>query len=162
MKTQVILAKEEIEFDKFIKPKGTRKSCNKPKSGGLWTSSLTEDGKSGWIHFVESEDFYEDMSKLKMYHVEVSNNARVLRIESKRDFQAALDKYGVNSLSKEEQFIFGFHSRKILDYTKLSKDFDALSVSKKGIAENYMELFSWDCESTVWFNLEHLTFKLIS
>ncbi len=155
MKTQIVVINknEEINPSKFIKPEGNRGN-NKPNKGGFWTSSITDDNKSGWINFAESNEFYNDWSELKILKVEIKNDARILFINSQEDYDKALEKYGrpADRLSNPLAFFEG--NTQILDFDKLTEDYDALSLTEDGLWTNYNTFYGWDCESTVWFNIE--------
>lgn len=153
MKTQVIVSKENIDFNKFIFPYGN-KGNNKPINGGFWTSSMTDNNKSGWLEFTEREDFYDDMSKLKIFQAEVSDKARVLMIDTKEDYEEALKSYGMPVDNKRHP-IASVDNAQILDYEKLMLDYDALSLTANGLRNNYLTFYGWDCESTVWFNIDY-------
>ena len=147
MKTQVVVIKEDIDPNKVIVPYGNQGN-NKPRNGGFWTSSITDNNKSGWLEFAEKEGFYDDMSNLDVLQVEVSNEAKVLIINTKEDYEQALNKYGMEDS-------FG-HSSNLLDFEKLMLDYDGLSLTEKGLHNAKYSFFGWDCESTVWFNIDHL------
>ena len=152
MKTQLAIRKNNIDVAKFVKPFGAR-SNNKPSGGGFWTSSQKENGKSDWIEFTEAEEFYEDTEKLKVFSIEISDDARVLIIDSKEDYEQAIEKYGV--IRDENDYIPSLMSNTLLNYDELMSDYDALSVTDKGRIDNDLAFYGWDCESTVWFNMDH-------
>lgn len=155
MKTQVVVSREAIGVDKFTSPYGNLGN-NKPVSGGLWTSSLTDSGKSSWLEFAESEDFYSDDDSLKVYSVEFSNEARLLTIDSEDDYKQALKKYGVATDNVKHPLAIISKAPHILDFEKIKKDYDALSLTQKGLHNNYFSFYGWDCESTVWLNINHI------
>lgn len=150
MKTQIIVSKENIDSNKFITPYGNRGN-NKPNSGGFWTSSITENNKSAWIEFTEAEGFYEDTSELMKFKAEVSKDARVLLIDSEEDYEKALETYGMPVDRMKNPLAMGVSH--ILDFEKLMKDYDALSLTQRGMYRNRDAFYGWDCESTIWFNM---------
>lgn len=151
MRTQVVIAREKIDFNKFVIPYGNRGN-NKPSGGGFWTSSLKENGKSGWLEFTEAEGFYEGISGLTMYHVEISSNARILVIDTQEDYEKALEDYGMPAHNRKHP-LAPASSTQVLDYEKLMMDYDAISLTEKGMYNNRSTFLMWDCESTVWINL---------
>lgn len=161
MKTQVAVCKEMIDLDRFVTPRGIRPD-NKPETGGFWTSTLTANGKSGWLEFAEKEGIYSESKKqdLQVYHIDVANSARVLLINTIEDFEQAVKDYGF--MQQEQNLFQGVYYEPRLNYDKLMKDYDALSVTSNALHENFLELYGWDCESTIWFNMDHLNVKLIS
>lgn len=156
MKTQLVVTDETIDLNKFVTPFGNT-GQNKPENGGFWTSTLIGDNQSDWLNFATSEGIYEDTSGLDFHSVEVSKDARVLVIDTKEDYVKALETYGM-----EAQYPLSIlNNGEILDYEKLLMDYDALSLTRNGLSSNYREFYGWDCESTVWFNMEHLEFTLV-
>lgn len=158
MKTQLAVL-SQFNKDLFITPYDNFGN-NKPTGGGFWTSTLTEDGKSDWVDFAEKEEFYSPskQSQLNFFEIEVKENVRVLTIDSKEDYEKALNEYGLDISNNSRLLMTSSNSMTgrtvILDYEKMKEDFDALSVTRQGRRENFYEFFGWDCESTVWFNMD--------
>ncbi len=136
---------EENDMSKLSMLRGTIIS-NKPISGGLWTSPITDDGRCEWLdHQACNGDFDTDY----MYEVIPDPDCRVLVIDS-------LDDY----LDFEKKYYF--------DFKKVKKDFDVMYVTSKGIRESvyptmntyrlgskrepyfYIGLYGWDIESALF------------
>jgi len=157
MNTQLIVSKSDnINNNIFSKVKGNLGN-NKPKLGGFWTSTKTEEGNSGWLEFAMNNDFYEDTSSLFIHEAKVSPNAKVLIINSKEDYELALKTFGKQANSIENPLCSPLtKNNMILDLEKISQVYHGLSLTKNGMIENYQEFYGWDCESTVWFTLDCL------
>ena len=150
--TQVLLLKEEINANSFVKPEGNRGN-NKPKHGGLWSSSLDDDNKSAWINFAHYQEFYSNIEEMKMFHVTVSKDARILYIYNTEHYQAILEEYGTPVIKDIHPLASISSFRHVLDYDKIAEDYDAVSLTEMGLNENWNEFYGWDCESTLWLNL---------
>lgn len=155
MKTQLFTFKGQFDKELFEAPSGNFEN-HKPRTGGLWTSTLIGYKKSDWTNFADSEEFYYPYEKaqLNYFAIDISECARVLTIDSVESYQAALEKYGEQvhyecSISSD---IFKKTNIR-LSYEKMMIDYDAINLTRKGIRDNYYEFHGWDCESTVWFNL---------
>lgn len=156
MKTQLVLMPGEITESLFLAPQGNFGN-NKPLTGGFWTSSEIEPGISDWIDFAISEGIYDEekLTALNLYSIEVCKSANVLVIDSRQDYMEALETYGESIIGNQRLSNICFMHEKpvILDYKLLKEDYDGLQLTKKGRLENSNEFFCWDCESTVWFNI---------
>jgi len=117
---------------------------NKPKDG-FWTSTLIDDETSDWLNWSVNEGYYPNQT-IKLWSLEVQDNAVVLVIDNKDDYENAL------ALYERVEVDSNYQLRSFLDFEKISKDFHGLQVTKNGLAENRTELYRWDVESTVWFD----------
>ncbi|MBL4968970.1 hypothetical protein J9345_11555 [Bacillus subtilis subsp. subtilis] len=130
--------------------------------GGFWTSSFNEEFGSEWL---SSQFIIEDFN-LKGYLFKVDDQAKVLDIDNLEKAFQVLDEFCIGTVFKSP---VGFDGKEVscstykIDFEKIALSFDAVSVS--GDACNlhlqykgkYSPFASWSLESTVWFNLEHLT-----
>lgn len=133
---------------------------NKPKRGGLWTSTL-RGSESEWSRFVRVENLYDGrfVKETKDVSVgtilEIDDRAKILEINTRPELLLITEHYlkAYKDLSGE--------ILKHLDYEALAGDFDALHVSKQGLESNkdYMiqpNISVYDTECTLWFTIEHL------
>lgn len=149
MKTQLMIMKGSFDKSLFVIPDKNR-GDNKPISGGIWTSTLIGKDSSDWDKFTSSEEFYEE--PIMKYIVEPKAGVRVLTINSLEDYQNALEIYGMNVDINE--YPMAFSSNRVLDYSKIIADFDCLRLTEDGLYANRMSFYTWDCESTIWFNTD--------
>ncbi|MEG1482570.1 MAG: hypothetical protein RSC42_09175 [Clostridium sp.] len=116
--------------------------------GAFWSSTYTpnEEFRSEWECFCSynclSEKTFEKYVLFKL-----EKNARILLINSKRDFRMVAKIFPLES----EQ---DFETLHFLDYNKISEHYDGIYLSKEGQAQTYFELYGWDMESLALFNLD--------
>lgn len=163
-------------------------SWSKPL-GGLWLST-PEGNVSGWDSLLgnTSSDVSARDPEL-MTRFEFKNDAKVLRIDSLEDYRALLDVYGyrpkldpeaVASMvaidkkwerrSVDSNYTADGGSKRVLDFKKMSKDFDAMFLTWKGLGQcgkgDYRDtrntfaddssLNQWDIESVFVMNPDAL------
>jgi hypothetical protein len=150
MKPQLFVSSEYYNPKKF-KPVKNREYINIPKPyNGLWTSTYRQDIKSEWVQFCLDE-FTSAIphggwrgSILIPYR-----DAKIYTIDSYDDLVKLFNKYQYipNSNTYFIKPIF-------LDFEAISKDYDAIHLTKKGEWETRYttpNLYGWDVESTLWF-----------
>lgn len=131
--------------------------------GGLWTSTYTPLGEfdSAWMRFYYGRD------KLRTGQVfRVSPKARLVTIHSLEDLRLVHEAYGIARPPKppeEMANVWGVFHPARLDFEELAKDYDGMHLTEAGERETRdrfadYTLAGWDCESTLWFNLECLKF----
>lgn len=126
---------------------------NKP-GGGLWTSSEREDGTSGWIEWCQREDF-GGVDVVPWWRLVPRPDTRLLRIDDEDEFRILLDHYGTATYP-------GLPERLGFDFDAMVRDgYDGLHATERGfwscrMSDDYatigLGLYTWDCESTVWFH----------
>lgn len=123
---------------------------NKP-GGGIWTSSY-RDGTSGWVEWCRAENFGGVDAK-PWWQLTPDPEATLIVIDSEVDMLALLDRYG-------RPFDDVMPDRRVLDFDALIATGHAgLTATERGFWACRMGdfttlglgLYSWDCESTVWF-----------
>lgn len=151
---------------------------NKPFNGGLWTSSYIEEkyreedydkkDYSEWARWFINENFhiysYEDISIL--YPKE---DTKVFTINNIEDLYEASSRLGDICDDKLLKHNIARADNLVIDFQKLSKSYDGIRVTKEGawrlhwfddsIYDNdkyrmLISLNAWDCESTLWFNVD--------
>jgi hypothetical protein len=125
---------------------------NKPR-GGLWGSPVNSE--FGWIDWCNSEDFTNSDTPKLSFKWKFTEDAKILKIDSKEDYLKALKKFKVQTQSPY------FDSRdEHLDWWRVSCYYDGFHLSYKGFRElknNFSwGISSWDCESIVAFKLEKI------
>ena len=114
-------------------------------SDGLWTSTLDEKTGSEWMEFCE----YDKSQDVKGFTCTIKDDAKILEIDSVHDLHEIIKEYGMDFEIAEGV------KRKVIDYEKLSKDFDGLHLTSKGQVKTRTtfpyNLNGWDAESTVFF-----------
>lgn len=149
IRRQAILARESFDKSKFTSIKGNRGN-NKPLDGGYWTSSMEDNGRTDWLEFSESEGFYESGEKMKYIQIDISKDAKVLSINSVEDYNRVIELYGREKGENENLA----NLDKVIDLDKLSKDYDGFNLTRKGFFANQDNFTGWDCECTLWFNID--------
>jgi hypothetical protein len=102
---------------------------------GLWTSTLTPDGKSSFVHWVESESQNAEWGrhwtdpKSTRYIITPKTTARI---------------YTIDSWKSAEEFVDLLENTYGNSWTRFSKDYDAVHDTNGWMP-------GWDSESTVWF-----------
>ena len=170
----ITLGIDTIDPEKFGKIKN-RNFNNKP-AGGLWCSP--EIGEYTWKDFVESEDYKKDYYFSKMVLITLKESSKIYKINSVEDFMNCVVQYSYLSNSKiscdnrdilyPNNYLDNIIDIKyLIDYEKLSKDYDALWITMNALVElenefldrrmygNYHlnPLFGWDVETVLLFNL---------
>ena len=105
--------------------------------GGLWACAVESDDTTAWARFVESEDM--DFKSLdSSFDFEIQDNARILRLHTKYDYEGMMEYYG-----REE--IWGEYP----DFEKILKDFDVIDFKVKELRD---ELYGWDIDCILVLN----------
>ena len=112
-------------------------SLTKP-IGGLWASDV--DAMCGWKDWCDDNEFSEceEDNKFKFTLVD----AKILTINSSNDLEnlpKGENKYGMSSLV-------------ILDFEKISQEYDAIEVNISSDGMLYYRLYGWDCDSILVMN----------
>lgn len=125
-------------------------------NGGLWTSTY-KNGKSDWINWCESNNFWTTDNQTK-WLLSVNKNARVLKIDTRDDLFSAYKKYGISLLGGDFElagYKIGITDLGILDYEKIARDYDGVWLTQEGQwatrFSSPISLYGWDCECTHWF-----------
>ena len=129
------------KFDKDLFTKIKNVDCSTKPRGGLWASDIYT--KYGWKEWCNENEF-RDCDKENSFTFTLSDNAKILYIESVNDLQSLPkvdDKFGIN-----------FSSWILLDFEKLAEIYDAVEVSISSDFDLYYQLYGWDCDSIVIMN----------
>lgn len=112
-------------------------SLTKP-IGGLWASDV--DAVRGWKDWCDDNEFreYEKDNSFKFTLVD----ANILTINSSNDLE---------NLPKVENK-YGMFSWVILDFEKISQEYDAIEVNISSDGMLYYSLYGWDCDSILVMN----------
>lgn len=138
MKTYIHYGHKEYKPELFVK------ISNKPAfvkpNGGLWASDV--NAEFGWKDWCDRNDFRECDNK-NSFCFTLDDNANVLIINSTKDLESlpkAVDKYGISSIWT------------MLDFEKISKDYDSIEVNISNDYSLYHSLYGWDCDSILVMN----------
>ena len=142
----IVLGKTELKEELFNKDL-TNNGINKPK-GGLWSSPYNKDTISGWYQFCKEQNFIKADNTVGVIFT-LKEEARVYTIDSKEDLDNLANKYPI---VVKENLRYNF----MIDYTKVSKDYDAIYLTDKGQwATRFSRpntLYGWDCETLLVLN----------
>jgi hypothetical protein len=156
-------------------------SWSKPM-GGVWLATMNDYGSDSWSELLGLE---EEEAADSRQEFTLRSDAKIVVIRSEADYKELLDNYpyypDVNDseMTADIAAIYGssawsiFNSdssvRRNVDYSKLSKDYDAVLLTWQGLGpykrnfSNYnstdISLYSWDIESMFVMNPSILTVK---
>ena len=152
---EFIVYGKHIDKSEFNEPKtGHLRYLNKP-DGGLWCSPV--GSRDSWRSWCEAEDFPINLEKYTKFTV--TPDIRVLEINSLVDLEVAIKRYGL-SLGYSPYCL----EHLVLDWDKIKQEYDGVFLSESGNRECHLpsipgiwcDLNSWDCESMVLMNLDHI------
>lgn len=147
---QVFIPQPGKEFDESLLRKHVRVKNRerglKPVPGLLWTSSIdnTPFGSESWMDWCSHEmsSWVGDQAAI----FDVKPSAKILHILNERDLEGLDPKYRLPNEWGDAR----------LDYEAMARDgYDGLHIDPSGAL--YTLLYTWDVESTVWFNTRALT-----
>lgn len=139
---------------------------NKPY-GGLWGSIYTPNNgifMSDWVRFV----YYDlPIKRRSRYYVtyKLKSDAKLFTLDTLDDYLGMIDKYLYIPDSD-------FYDKFLINFEKLSEDYDAIHVTEKAVTEMRMFLFNeittvltdfyhYDVDSYILFNLDCIDKKSI-
>lgn len=114
--------------------------------GGLWTSTMTEEGLSDWVSWCRIQEF--DYAPARLAYVLIPRkDAKILTINCGEDLAAIKDKYA----GKPE--VLSYYTS--INWKAIGDDYDGVHLTCSGNQKLHlsmpMDLNSWDVESTVWY-----------
>jgi hypothetical protein len=150
------------------------RESNKPL-GGLWSSTYTpdRDHQSEWIEWC-AWDMPEWIGHDNML-LEIKDDARIYKIDTEKDLSHLYWLYPSNYEHPHNGYMGCF-----LDFTKIAKEFDIIWLTAKGQSETryhiempgewnngmrydrHIDLYGWDCESSLILNNVVNRFKKIT
>lgn len=145
---QMWIGTEELSQTTFEEPRNQDDPVHKPR-GGLWTSTLTDDGRSGWLDWVERESFHTGDEEI--WHLEPESDTEILIIEDQPHLEAILERYERPDLSGT----LSTQARTFapLDFEAIGENYDAIRLTEQGQWNTRMSrpgLYGWDCETVLW------------
>lgn len=121
------------------------KPCN-----GLWSCKYTPNSKhrSAWEEYCSNNQInWKNFSKYVLF--KLKKDARILLINDTKDFGMVAEVF--------QNKFEGWLSMPLgLDYHQISKYFDGIYLTKDGQMKNFFNLYGWDVESLVLFNLNKI------
>jgi len=126
-----------VRNELFVKPKG-----------GLWTSTFLPEGKyaSGWVEWCHGE-MPGWIRGGKALLLKVYSWAKVYVIDSYADLERLVGRYPYRGGS--------LYDLTLIDWETALKDYDGVNMTDRGQwatrLSRPLNLYSWDCESTLWF-----------
>lgn len=157
-----------------LKEKFNKKDFNKIKNwsgwtkpiGGLWCCPLIEEGPylSAWhkcMSYLDQSTYerkyhgYNPYDKVMLFNVKMLTRFYV--INNLEDAQRLINNYGYFAHKKS--------SDKSINFEKLSKDYDAMYLTPKGLVDNYSQKLnfnSWDISSILILNADCIDTKSIT
>lgn len=144
----ISLGMNDISKDKFNNNL-INNGINKPY-GGLWNCKYTPNKEfvSAWEEFCTKECFCDDTINSGVIF-NLKNNTRVYVIDTLSDLINLADEYSQESI---------LPFTKLLDFTKIAKDFDCIYLTDRGQCETRfsreVSLYGWDVESLLILNFD--------
>jgi hypothetical protein len=135
-----------------IKPV-TERWCgaHKPDRGGLWTSSLLDDGTSGWIRWCLGESFQGPTWDI--WHLDPDPAARVYVIATYADLAWLAERFPPQC-DHDRPCPDGIGASGV-SWRRVATAYDAVQVTDDGQWVTRLSvplsLYGWDCEATLWF-----------
>lgn len=140
-------------------------SCMNKPAGCLWGSTLlhNEEYPSDWLRWVAGEGFMLDKYSSMAVSFKLSRKAKICTIDTVEDYHRLMRKYA------KLKYESGLFNEKVIDWKKLSKDYDAFHLTERAFWEMRLPLsnilkcedgselcnfYSYDCESWILFNLD--------
>lgn len=147
---QLFVHKHRPSERRFVPPSAEPNPViNKPKKGGMWTSSYDPHLGSQWVQWCLANKFAGPV--FRCWLLQVDQRARVLVIDDVIDLVRILYLYRAKlpeGWPHEPSF-------ETFDWQRLAADFDALHLTDNGATRTRLSipyhLNAWDCESTLWF-----------
>lgn len=129
----------------------------KPDGGGLWTSTWDEQHGSGWVQWCIAEEFDckpDDPTWEDCWLVTPADDANVYTIDSYDDLRRLCQLYGRTHTFGEDSAHGPFHDT-FPDWSLVAEFYDAVRLTDEGQWKTRLthplNLYGWDCESTLWF-----------
>ena len=124
---------------------------NKPRCGGLWTSTYSPQNSSEWIAICEMIHYKIPPLDNNWYLLYPEENARILEIDSFADCIDLYKNYSKPNVDFPHDEFFS-----TLNFESMQLDFDGLHLTYNGEKETrnaalFPNMVDWDCESTLWF-----------
>jgi hypothetical protein len=148
MRKQLFICKEVPSKDLFNPIVQNEYSPLNKALGGLWTSTYVgRKYGSSWVQWMLEEGWgYEEGEKAPAWLLCANMDARIYHIDTYKDLDILMQEYG--------KPIYKGSDLQVLDFIKLSKDFDAIHLTARGQEATRLSmpynLYGWDCESTFW------------
>lgn len=146
--TQMWIGESELSQSTFEPVQNQDDPIHKPR-GGLWTSTVRDDERSGWLDWMETNDFYTGDEEV--WHLEPEDDLDVMLIEDKPHLEAILENYsrdlGHPSLAIQSRTFAP------LDFEGIAENYDAIRLTYEGQWNTRMTrpgLYGWDCETVLW------------
>ncbi|MBP5399646.1 MAG: hypothetical protein J6Y53_04440 [Alphaproteobacteria bacterium] len=111
------------------------------EDGGFWTSPMENNGKSSWQNWLENQN-HHSLDELKHWHIIMEPETRIL--------EADMMLHNIRPYLRKSH---GMPMPYIIDYEKMSKDYDFLYVPKEVQERHRMGVFmGFDVETGLFLN----------
>jgi hypothetical protein len=145
--TQMWIGEKQPNRGKFKQPENQADPIHKP-DGGLWTSTVTDDGRSGWLDTLERLGLYSGDENV--WFLEPEDDLEVLLIEDEPHLNAILENY-----RRDDSPIVSAQSRTFapLDFEAIAENYAAIRLTEEGQWNTRMTrpgLYGWDSETVLW------------
>lgn len=112
-----------------------RLSCINKPAGCLWGSTLLHNGgyPSDWLRWVASEGFMLNKYSSMAVSFKLSRKAKICTIDTVEDYHRLMRKYAKPKYENSEYS--SLFKEKVIDWKKLSKDYDAFHLTERAFWE---------------------------
>lgn len=152
MKDQLFISDNQPCSSQIIEARNRNGFC-KP-IGGLWTSTWDQDEYSSrWVDWCLDAEYGDPLNK-RWFIVKPRQGLKLLIIDSLADLIKLIEKYPCKNNPLQ-------HCKPVLDFEILAKEYDAIHLTESGQIQTHLpsslidmkmvDLYGWDCESTLWF-----------
>lgn len=158
MDTQLWVHTTEPDRDEFEEPSNSDMFLSKPE-GGLWTSTLRDDGLCAWIQWLDTGS-WNPPDETRVFALEPDPDADVVEIASVDDLERLNDQFSRSSAPGSCRQ----HPFAPLDFEEIAEEYDAIHLTERGQLETRLSwpgLYGWDCESTCWLSWRFSEWELV-
>lgn len=143
---QLWLGSEAPEADRLKPVSNDQQVFCKPRHGGLWTSTYTDDDSSAWLKWCEAENF-NSPDKLDRWLIYPDPDAQVYVVDCMADLETLW------KCHKLPPLVAGSFPR--INWRAVARAYDGVRLTEKGQwatrLTQPLSMYGWDCESTFWF-----------
>lgn len=152
IRTQMWIGEEEPQRSKFEQVSNSDDLIHKPL-GGLWTSTVRDDGTSDWLDWVNTEDFYHEDQEV--WFLEPREELDIVRIDRQVELESIIERYDRRERPSEPPLVVAADSFAPIDFERMAEEHDGIHLTESGQWETRMSrpgLYGWDAETVCWFH----------
>jgi hypothetical protein len=151
IETQMWIGEQSPLESKFERIRNSDELIHKP-TGGLWTSTVRDDGTSDWLDWCEIEDFYHEDQNV--WWLEPRAEIDLVRIDRHVELEAVISAFDRRVNDDAGPVVKTTETFAPIDYEAMSGAYDGLHLTEDGQRNTRMTtpgLYGWDAETVLWF-----------